>query len=398
MTVAERILERDTLGAFCHHTHVAIQGADAGALRGTTFGVKDLYHIAGHRTGFGHPTWLATHGPATRTASIVQRLLDSGASMVGKTQTDELAYSLNGENQHYGTPRNPRAPAHIPGGSSSGSAVAVAGGLVDFALGSDTAGSVRVPASYCGVLGMRVTHGAVDMDGAIPFAPSFDAPGWFARDAVLFERVGRVLLNDDKPGRRPTRLLQAVDAFDHADPAARLALSPAVRRVAERVGTLQSLRVSDVGLDAWMNDFRVIQAFEIWNSHREWVSTLDPGFGAGIAERFRWASTVTASEATAASRRRVEIRRRIDEMLADDAVLAMPTTVGPAPLRGTPTADLEAWRNRCIGLLCVAGHAGLPQISVPLATVDDRPLGLSLLAARGNDMLLLELARTLCTS
>jgi amidase len=228
--------------------------------------------------------------------------------------------------------------------------------------------------------------------------PSFDTPGWFARDAALFERVGRVLLNDDRPAGRATRLVIGVDAFEHADPAAAAALSPAVRRVAEHVGATQDVRVSAGGLDAWMIDFRVIQAYEIWRSHRDWVSALDPGFGAGIAERFRWASTVTAADAEAAGRRRVEIRRRMDDLLAGGAVLAVPTTVGPAPRCGTPTAELEAWRNRCIGLLCIAGHAGLPQVSVPLATLDERPLGLSLLAARGNDTLLLELARRLCAS
>lgn len=398
MTLADAILGRDTLGAFCRHTHVAVEGAATGPLRGTIFGIKDLYHIAGHRTGFGNPTWLETHAPAERTAVAVQRLLDAGARMVGKTQTDELAYSLNGENRHYGTPINPNAPGRIPGGSSSGSASAVAGGLVDFALGSDTGGSVRVPASYCGVIGMRVTHGAVPLDGAIPFAPSFDTVGWFARDAALFERVGRVLLADSVPARNPKRLLVAADAFEHADAAAASALSAAVTRVSALLGSAEPVRLSDKGLDAWMNDFRIIQAFEIWAAHRDWVSGLHPDFGAGIGERFAWASTVTAADTAAATARRTQIGRRMDELLAGDAVLVVPTTCGVAPLRGTATKDLEIWRNRCLGLLCIAGHAGLPQISLPLATMDGCPVGLSLLAARGNDTLLLELARRLCAS
>jgi amidase len=398
MIVADDILHRDTLGAFCCHTHVAVDGAAEGPLCGTTFGVKDLYHIAGHRTGFGNPTWLETHPVADQTAAAVQRLLDAGGRMVGKTQTDELAYSLNGENRHYGTPLNPNAPARIPGGSSSGSASAVAGGLVDFALGSDTGGSVRVPASYCGVLGMRVSHGAVPLGGAIPFAPSFDTVGWFARDAALFERVGRVLLADGAPARSPKRFLIAADAFRHADAAAASALSAAVARVRALLGSPEPTHLCDAGLDAWMNDFRVIQAFEIWATHRDWVSGLHPDFGAGIGERFAWASTITAAAATAATARRMQIRRRMDELLADDAVLAVPTTVGAAPLRGTPTKDLEVWRNRCLGLLCIAGHAGLPQISLPLASLGGCPLGLSLIAARGNDTLLLELARRLYAS
>src|SRR6266480_663273 len=217
MSAADDILARDTLGAFCRHTHVAMEGAAAGPLCGTTFGVKDLYHIAGHRTGFGNPVWFETHPVADRTAVAVQRLLDASARMVGKTHTDELAYSLNGENRHYGTPVNANAPGRVPGGSSSGSAAAVAGGLVDFALGSDTGGSVRVPASFCGLYGVRPTHGRIPLDGILLQAPSYDTIGWFARDAELFARVGAVLLQSNVPAARPCRLVLAEDAFEVAD-------------------------------------------------------------------------------------------------------------------------------------------------------------------------------------
>ena len=223
MSVAA-VFERDTLGAFCRHTHAEVPGAASGPLAGLTCGIKDLYHIAGTRTGFGHPVWLETHAVQTVTASAVTRLTEAGASVIGKTHCDELCYSLNGINKHYGTPVNVDAPGRIPGGSSSGSAAAVAGGLVDFALGSDTGGSVRVPASYCGIFGMRPTHGAVPLDGAIAFAPSYDAAGWFARDARLLERVGQVLLGETRVAPPAETLLIASDAFEHADPAAAQAL------------------------------------------------------------------------------------------------------------------------------------------------------------------------------
>src|SRR5262249_46188864 len=151
------ILDQDNLGAFCRHTHVAVKSTGAGPLANLIFGVKDIYDVAGHKTGFGSPDWLATHRPATRTAPSVQILLDAGADLVGKTHTDELTYRLTGENAHYGTPINVNAPGRIPGGSSSGSAAAVAGRLVDFAVGSDTGGSVRAPASFCGIYGIRPT-------------------------------------------------------------------------------------------------------------------------------------------------------------------------------------------------------------------------------------------------
>src|SRR5436190_14269818 len=166
------ILDQDNLGAFCRQSDVAVQGTGAGPLANLIFGVKDIYGVAGHKTGFGSPDWLATHGPATRTAPSVQILLDAGADLVGKTHSDELTFSLQGENAHYGTPINVNAPGRIPGGSSSGSAAAVAGGLVDFALGSDPGGSVWAPASCCRVYGLPPTHGRHSLAHQGPLASS----------------------------------------------------------------------------------------------------------------------------------------------------------------------------------------------------------------------------------
>ncbi len=222
----------DPVGAFRRENHVALEGSGGGALAGLGFAAKDVFHIAGPRTGFGSPDWLATHQAATRTAAAVQRLLDAGARMVGKTHSDEMAYSLTGENVHYGTPLNSRAPERIPGGSSNGSVAAVAAGLVDFAIGTDCGGSVRLPASYCGILGMRPTVDRVPLDGVIPFGPPFDVAGWFARDAGILEAVGRVLLDDDRAPPPPGRLLRASDAFAVVDDAVTESLDPAVEQVA----------------------------------------------------------------------------------------------------------------------------------------------------------------------
>jgi amidase len=185
----------DPLGAFCVANPVALTGAATGPLRGRTFAAKDVFEIAGTPTGFGHPAWLRTHQPAAHTASAVQKLLDAGADLVGRTISDELCYSLSGENVHFGTPRNAAAPDRIPGGSSAGSAAAVAGGLCDIAIGTDCGGSVRIPASYCGIYGIRPTHGRVATDGVLPFAGSFDVVGWFARDPALLASVGSLLLD-----------------------------------------------------------------------------------------------------------------------------------------------------------------------------------------------------------
>ena len=382
----------DALGAFCRHTHVAVAGSGAGPLAGLTFGVKDIYDIAGHRTGFGSPDWLATHPPATRTAPVVAALLAAGADLLGKTQTDELTYSLNGENPHYGTPVNVNAPGRIPGGSSSGSAAAVAGGLVDFALGSDTGGSVRAPASFCGIYGMRPTHGRISLDGACQLAKSFDTAGWFARDATLLARVGEVLLGAGA-ALQPGAALLAKDAMALLDAAAVAALQPALARISAILGELRPATVSAEGLPQWFQAFRVLQGAEIHAQLGEWTARVQPKLGPGVRERMQWTETISAEEIAGAQAVRDAARRSMDVLLAGHAVLVLPTVPDIAPLRDTPAAALYDFRARAMSLLCIAGLAGLPQVSLPLATLHGCPLGMSLIGARGDDALLLALAR-----
>jgi amidase len=387
------LLERDTIGAFCRHTHVEVAGAAGGPLAGLTCGIKDLYDIAGRQTGFGSPAWLETHAPAAATAPAVQRLLDTGAQIVGKTHTDEMAYSLNGENPHYGTPVNVIAPGRIPGGSSSGSAASVAAGLVDFALGSDTGGSVRAPASFCGIYGLRPTHGRIPLEGACALAWSFDVAGPLARDAAVLERVGRVLLRDDMPAAKAGALLYAEDAFALVDPAAKPQFEAAVARVTAVLGAPRNVTISSEGLPQWFQMFRKLQGAEAWAQHGAWITRVKPQFGPGVRERFEWAATLTAGEVAPLKEQREIVARRMADLLRDNAVLVLPTVHTIAPLRNTPPTDLDDFRSRAMSLLCIAGLARLPQISLPLAQFDGCPLGLSLVAARGNDTLLLDLAR-----
>lgn len=382
----------DVLGAFCRHTHVAVVGSGNGPLAGLTFGVKDIYDIAGHKTGFGSPDWLTTHPPATRTAPVVASLLAAGADMLGKTQTDELTYSLNGENAHYGTPVNVNAPGRIPGGSSSGSAAAVAGGLVDFALGSDTGGSVRAPASFCGIYGMRPTHGRISLVGACALAKSFDTAGWFARDAVLLERVGQVLLDADMPPA-PGAILLAQDALALLDANTTAALQPVLARIMAALGAPRPVTVSAEGLPQWFQAFRVLQGAEIHAQLGDWVARTQPKLGPGVRERMQWVATISTADVARAQVVRGTARRSMDVLLADNAVLVLPTVSDIAPLLNTPAAELDDFRARAMSLLCIAGLAGLPQISLPLAMRQGCPLGVSLVAARGNDTLLLALAK-----
>ena len=326
-------------------------------------------------------------------AAVLDILLDAGARLVGKTHTDEIAWSLNGENHHYGTPENPAAPGRIPGGSSSGSAAATAGGLVDFAIGSDTGGSVRLPASYCGLYGLRPTHGRIPIAGAVPLAPSYDCVGWFARDPATFARVGAVLLGAGSEPARPKRLLVADDLFAAAGAAVATALAAARARIETFYTAADHVVVAPDGLDAWRNAFRVAQSAEAWATHRDWFETAKPAFGPGVRERFAAAARLERPEIEAALARRADIRQRMDDLLGDDALLLLPTAPGIAPLRGTDGEELEAFRARALALLCPAGHAGLPQISLPLARLEGCPIGLSVIAPRGRDEWLLALAQ-----
>lgn len=386
----------DPVGAFCRRNHVALDGAERGPLVGLSFAVKDVFHIAGHKTGFGSPEWLSGHAPATVTATAVQRLLDAGARMVGKTHADELTYSLTGENVHYGTPINARAPDRIPGGSSNGSAAAVTAGLVDFALGTDCGGSVRLPASYCGILGMRPTVDRVPLDGVIPFGPPFDVAGWFSRDAQVFEKVGRVLLDDDSEPPPPRRLLRAADAFAVVDRRVAEALAPAVSRVAELIASQEDVTVSPEGLTEWFETFRVVQAASIWANHGAWIEKTKPNFGPGIKQRIEWAAQLNPSEVDPARERHEKIGARIEDMLAEGDALVLPTSPRVAPFKNTSVDDIEIrYRHHAMHLLCIASLGGLPQVSLPLAELDGLPLGLSLVGPRGSDVQLLKVARIL---
>lgn len=389
------ILQKDELGAFCRHTHVTLRGAGAGPLAGLTFAAKDIYDVAGHKTGFGSPDWLRTHPEAKRTAPILQQLLDAGADMVGKTHTDELTFSLNGENAHYGTPVNVNARGRIPGGSSSGSAAAVAGALVDFALGSDTGGSVRAPASFCGIYGLRPTHGRVSLEGACPLAQSLDTAGWFTRDAATMERVASVLLAEEPDDTVPARLLLAQDAFEMAGHSATSALQRGLDRVCGLLGKPEKVTVSNEGLSQWLDVFRAIQGAEIWAQHGAWVQEAKPNLGPGIRQRVQWASTIGAEDVTQARTKREAIVRRMAELLDTDAVLVVPTVPDIAPLRGADPHATEDFRARALTLLCIAGLAGLPQISLPYGKLNGCPIGLSLIGPRDGDMMLLAIARSL---
>lgn len=386
------ILDKDQFNAFCRHTQISVAGAATGPLAGLTFGVKDIYDIAGAGTSFGNPDWLATHPVPTRTAPIVEQLLQAGASIVGKTQTDEIAFSINGINAHYGRTINPRVPSRLSGGSSSGSAAATAAGLCDFALGSDTGGSVRLPASFCGLYGMRTTHGRLSLEGACALARSFDTAGWFASDIGLYAKIGDVLLTGRKAWPKFERVLIAEDAFALVDPGVKEALQATLDKIAAIFGAPKPVTLAAEGLPQWFEVFRINQFAEIWREHAAWIARDKPKFGPGIADRVMAASRLDAAEVAKAAAARADITQRMTDLLEDRTMLVLPTVPGIAPLVDTSIAELENFRGRAMSLLCVASLTRLPQMNLPAATLNNCPLGISLIGPAGSDEILIEIA------
>jgi amidase len=372
-----------------------IPGAPNGPLAGLTFAAKDLFDVAGHPTGGGNPDWARSNPVPTRHAWAVQRLLEAGATLIGKTITDEVSLGILGENPFDGTPLNPKAPDRVPGGSSSGSASAVAQGLCDTALGTDSGGSVRVPASFCGLYGVRPTHGRLDLSGMLIQAPSSDTIGWFARDARTFARVSEVMLGEPIPDTLPARLVVAVDAFGVADADTAEALQPLVRALTALTKEVREDLLAPPGLSAWARAQRTLQPWEAWQTFKPWIERDNPRLQYSVARNLALAAAIPESERQWAALVRSEARARMTWLLPPGTILCMPTTPFPAPHKGLPLTALEPVRARVLGLAAHGGLAGFPQVSIPGATVDGLPVGLSILGARGSDAALVAVAQAM---
>jgi amidase len=416
----------DRLGAFLGGARLVQRGSPAGALGGLRFAVKDLFDVAGLPTGAGNPEFLAEARPASSNASAVEALLAEGADLWGKTVTDELAFSLSGTNVHYGMARNVAAPGRVPGGSSSGSASAVAAGVVDVALGTDTGGSIRVPASYCGIYGVRPSHGRVSVAGVVPLAPRFDVVGvlssrsrWLVAStrALLAHAPGEAVASSDgrggdaescglgglsigqerdTPPRRAAvrRLVVLSDLWALADPATQAVLRRRVRRLADDLGGLRIVEGEIAGaacLEQWSRAFRSLQLAQAWASHAAFIERAHPSFGPGVASRFAAAARVDPAEVSRAEPVAAAVRRRLAEVTGDDGICCQPVTTGPAPrpeIAEEEKADLRA-RTICLG--APAGLAGAPVVVVPGARAYGLPVGLGIVGNPGDDELLLDL-------
>ena len=375
-----------------HDLAAPLKGAASGPLAGLSAVVKDMYDIAGERTGCGSPEWLATHPPAARNCPPVQKILDAGATIIGKTVCDEYFYSVSGANAHYGTPVNVRAPGRLPGGSSAGSAAACGAGLCDFALGSDTGGSVRVPASFNGIYGLRPTHERIEHNGVADMAPSFDVPGWFAATPGVFRKVGAVLLDSRRVAAKIDRVVVLEDAFAQAEEPVADLLRTLLEFMSDDLPGMAHGRIAPEGFDPWREAFRIVQAYETWQTFGGFITKHKPNIGPGVKERMQFASTVTRAQADASREVVNKARDHIRQIVVPGTVLALPTAPSISPKIEMSGPELEEFRTRVMRLTCTSGISGLPQMSIPGATINGCPIGLSFIGWAGGDEALLDLA------
>lgn len=368
-----------------------------GPLSGLTFAAKDLFAVRGHRSSAGVPDFARQQAAATEDAAALALLLDAGADLVGVTVLDEFAFSLVGHNPHYGTPPNPRAPGRVCGGSSCGSAAAVAACLCDFALGTDTGGSVRVPASFCGLFGLRPTHGAISSAGLIPLAPSFDTVGFFAREPRTFESVASVLLGELET-QPIARILVAEDALELCDAGVAELLTHLLERAAAQLGVpIEGVKLLPDGFAPLRRAYARLQGREAHASHGAFIEASKPQLSPPIAKRFevarRYAESregVEEDQALCAS-----LRAQLDELLTPHTLLFMPAAPGVAPRLDASEEVLDKFRTAAISLTALASLTGVPQLVVPARELEGAPLGLSFIAAHGTDRWLCGLASSL---
>ncbi|MHB2263913.1 amidase [Aliihoeflea sp. PC F10.4] len=385
---------RDELNAFLDYPDTSVPNAPSGPLAGLTLGVKDIFDVAGYPTGSGNPEYPAATTEAKKTAPAVQKLLDAGARFTGKTQTEELAFSLMGQNVHFAHPINPKARDRVTGGSSSGSAAAVAGGLCDIATASDTGGSVRGPASFCGLIGLRTTHGRIPLEGTMKLAPSLDTFGWFAKDAATYEKVTEIYFGEAqlKTSYRPMRLAALDELVLGPDEAAEYARM--TTKVADVLGAPVAANPLSHSIDDLYWVFRRIQAYEAWAMQGDFVATatnMDPT----VRARFEFGRDMGCSAAVDETKIRNALRDELETLIGDDGLLVLPTMPGAAPLASSTGDELQEYRERALRLLCLSGLSGLPQITIPLGTVQGAPFGISLLGPRNSDRELTRLASSI---
>ncbi|XP_021759231.1 uncharacterized protein LOC110724150 [Chenopodium quinoa] len=386
-----------------------------------TFAVSDLIDIEGHVTGFGNPDWARTHEAVSRTASVVSTLVDGGATCIGKTIIDEMAYSVNGENKHYGTPTNPGVHDRIPGGSCSGAAVSVAANLVDFSVGIDAIGGVRLPSGFCGIIGFRASHGSISQSGIIPVSPSLDTIGFCAKDPDVLRRAVYVVMKLQFSAQRsPRQIIIADDCFELIKLPVDQVIQPVIRSTEklfgrqvikhENLGAYLSSKVSSLlELFAKKNNDQVktstinllahvmqsLLRYEFKENHGEWINLVKPDVGASIRALFHEGNVIDESEIQKMHRVKTEMRLALNSLLKDDGLLVIPTFADPPPKVGGKEMSSETYLSRLNSLQSITSLSGCCQVTIPLGYHNKCPLSVSFIAKHGGDRFLLDIVQTM---
>ncbi|GEK92171.1 amidase [Alkalibacterium kapii] len=381
----------DPLQAFVRDNHIAMKGLKGKPLSNYVFAAKDVFKVKGSTWGNGHPDWLRFSEPDDFTASAIMKLLDAGADLVGKTVCDELCYSISGENWHYGSPLNPNDTRRLTGGSSSGSCAATAGGLVDFAIGSDCLGSVRVPASYNGIIGLRPTYERIENDGEAPYCESMDVLGFVASEKQVFQDVADILLEEDPSKTEFNKLYIIDDAFAAVDKEVEDAFDDVINKIGDRLGHVEHITLAEEGLDYWVRDvFQIVQGYEIWESYGGFINKYRPRLSPGPKERLEKASMISRDIYLEAKKKKEEFKKRMEDLMSDGAVMITPTASSVAPLKSASLEEINRLRTQSSKLLCISPLAGIPQLTLPLLEQEEVPLGVTLMSAKNTDRALID--------
>lgn len=385
----------DPLQSFVRDNHVAISGKSSGILSHYVFSAKDVFRIKGSTWGNGHPDWLRYSRPDEYTATGVQVLLDNGADLVGKTICDELCYSISGENWNYGSPLNPHDIRRYTGGSSSGTCASVAGGLVDFSIGSDCLGSVRVPASYNGLLGIRPTYNRIDTTGEAPYCESMDVLGFVAKESNIFQDVAKVLLREDNQTYQFQKIIIASDCFNVIDRDILAHLDDAIEYIKVNFNEIIQKDISPEGLDSWVDTFQIVQGYEVWESYGGFVNKYQPKLSPGPKQRLKKASQISRKEYDEALIEKKKIEEYVEKLVSDDTIIILPTASSIAPLKSTSQEEINHYRAQSSKLLSISPLSGTPQITIPLSKQEGVPLGISIIGPKGSDRAMVDLSTTL---
>lgn len=279
----------DSVNAFTQLINVPIE-TQSGLLKGYQFAVKDVFEIKGFRIQAGNPEYFKQANIADTTSPAITILQNAGVELVAKTHMDELGGSLFGLNNHYGAPLNSYSPMYVPGGSSSGSAAAVAANLVDFALGADTSGSVRAPASFCGIYGFRPTLGRISTTGVLPISNHLDTVGILAKNPTVIAQILDVY--GMKKQNKFTRI-RIIPSLLHN-------LGDDLKnKFLEKINIIKSLTFSEAPLiidedtlTQWSSVIRTIAMYGLWQVHKEWILKSNPTFGNLINDRIKMAGNI----------------------------------------------------------------------------------------------------------